>query len=62
MYELRCRVILRDVKIVKSNKTKVAQLCLHIRYRFIGNVTHPISNNVYQLRSIELYIETNVRM
>ena len=45
----------RKVIIVINNKTKVVLFCLHTRYHFTWIFTHPISKNIDQLRSIELF-------
>jgi len=48
--------------IVNNNKTKVVKFCLHTRYHVTCFFTHPISKNIDQLRSIELYRKTYLRM
>jgi len=48
MYEFWCGVILHES----------SSFCLHTRYHVTCILTHPISKNIDQLRSIELYRET----
>jgi len=56
------RFYVRYVMVVNNNKTKVVHFCLHTRYHVTCIFTHPISKNIDQLRSIELYRETYLRM
>ena len=51
------RLYERYVMIVNNNKTKEVHFCSHTLYQVTYIFTHPISKNIDQLRSIELYRE-----
>ena len=56
------RLDVRYVINCKQYQNEISSFCLHTRYHVTCICTHPISKNIDQLRSIELYRETYLLM